>query len=186
MRAEGQTNKQTDGRTDGQIFTQYSGISSRPLMGVRIFSCKKNLNPHWTSEIRSHCSFAHTPPKFFPFHPMLVLQGFFLLNFSFLLLGCHFLCTFIQNEIIQIETIQFDYIKVSNVQIEDILFWLNKQVVYTILFLPFFKWLVLFTRFNSSLITLLGPTSLPSYSIEPFLLPITHENNTINLLLSFW
>jgi hypothetical protein len=31
-----QTNKQMDGWTDGQIFTQYSGISSHSLMGVRI------------------------------------------------------------------------------------------------------------------------------------------------------
>ncbi len=130
--------------------------------------------------------FAHTPPNIFPFQPMLVLQGFFLLNFSFLLHGCHSLCSFIQNEIIQIENIQFGYIKISNVQIEYVQFWFNKQMVHLILFLPFLEWPVAFTHFKCSLITLLGPTLWPSYSIEPFLPPITHENNTINKLLSFW
>ncbi len=33
-----QTNKWTNGQTDGQIFTQYSGISSHSLRGVRILN----------------------------------------------------------------------------------------------------------------------------------------------------
>jgi hypothetical protein len=36
MGTDGQTNKQTDGRMDGQIFTRYSGISSHSFMGVWI------------------------------------------------------------------------------------------------------------------------------------------------------
>ncbi len=50
----------------------------------------------------SYCLFAHTPPNISPFHPMLVLQGFFLPNFGFLLLGCQSLYSFIQNESIKI------------------------------------------------------------------------------------
>ncbi len=132
------------------------------------FPCKKYLNLHWTSEIRSHYLFAHTPPNIFLFHPMLVLQGFFLFYFSCLLLGCRSICSFIQNEFIQIENIQFGYIKIGYVQIEYIQFWFNKQVVHIILFLPFLEWPVVFTCFKCSLITLLGPILSPSYSIEPF------------------
>jgi hypothetical protein len=100
----------------GQVWDKKCAEESYPNVDTIYFPIKKYSNPHWTSEIRSHCLFAHTHPNIFPFHPMLVLQGFFIFEFSFLLLGCHSLCSFIQNEIIQIESIQFGYIKIGSLQ----------------------------------------------------------------------
>ncbi len=141
----------------------------RELSQCRInFSMKeifKSSSDKWSQESLLVCS--HTS-KHLSFSSYACAPGLFLLNFNFLILGCHFLFSFIQNEIIQIENIQLGYNKIGKLQIEYIQFWFNKQVVHIISFSPFLEWPVVFTCFKCSWITLLGPTSLPSYSIELF------------------